>query len=72
MMIDEFLKQFNITRYRVSTVSGISESTLRNANRYSTDSISVKVIKAIAKTINKTPGEVLDGLIAIENVRLKN
>lgn len=71
MMIDKYLKQFNLTRYRVSTVSGVSESTLRNNNRYPVDSMSVKVIRAIAGVVGKTPGEVLDGLIAIENVRLK-
>lgn len=62
-MIDDFLKQFNLTRYQVAKISGVRASTLAMANDKPINSLSVRVLQALAMATGKTPGQVLDDLI---------
>ena len=68
-VIQKYLDQNNITRYRVSKISGIRESTLRASvsSKNGINGLTGKVIIAIAKALNKTPGQVLDEIIALED-----
>ncbi|WPC18537.1 helix-turn-helix transcriptional regulator (plasmid) [Pediococcus inopinatus] len=62
-MIDNFLKKYNLTRYQVAKISGVPESTLVSANDSRINSLSVRVLQALAMATGKTPGAVLDKLI---------
>ena len=64
-ILDDYLAKNGTTRYKVSKVGGVANSTLVHANERARDAsgISTKLIIAIAKTIDKTPGQVLDELI---------
>lgn len=62
-MIDDFLKQFNLTRYQVAKISGVGATTLAMANDKPINSLSVRVLQALAMATGKTPGQVLDILI---------
>lgn len=62
-MIDNFLKQFNLTRYQVAKISGVRATTLAMANDKPINSLSVRVLQALAMATGKTPGQVLDALI---------
>ncbi|WP_063697116.1 helix-turn-helix transcriptional regulator [Pediococcus inopinatus] len=62
-MIDNFLKKYNLTRYQVAKISGVPESTLVSANDSRINSLSVRVLQALAMATGKTPGAVLDELI---------
>lgn len=70
-VIQSYLDKHNVTRYKVSKISGISQMTLKHAvdSRNGIDGISGKVLKAIAIALDKTPGQVLDELIAFENAK---
>jgi len=65
-MIDDFLKEYDLSRYQVAQISGVRESTLQRANK--SDNVSklqVKTIMALAMATGLTPGAVLDKLIKI-------
>ena len=67
-ILQQYLDQHNVTRYQVYKATGIAQTTLYNAVA-PTKPLSgqtVKVISAVAKTLGKTPGEVLDELIELE------
>ena len=67
-MIDELLKKYEMTRYRVSKISGINKQTLSEANKNeNVSSWKVKTVMALAVAIDKTPGETLDELLKISN-----
>lgn len=67
-MIDELLKRYEMTRYRVSKISGINKQTLAEANKNeNVSSWKVKTVMALAVAIGKTPGETLDELLKISN-----
>ncbi|MXI84712.1 hypothetical protein GRZ59_13450 [Lactobacillus paracasei] len=66
-MLDAYLDQQNTTRYQVAKQSGIAETTLMNAAKKSRAiDINTKIIIAIAKTLQKEPGDVLNELIMTE------
>lgn len=64
-IVDEYLQANNTTRYQVAKATGFAASTLAKANRDAANAtnISTKVIGAIAMTVGKTPGQVLNELI---------
>ena len=62
--LQEYLDQNDVTRYQ----TGIANTTLANAVK-ETKPLSgqtVKVISAVAQTLGKTPGQVLDNLIELD------
>ncbi|WP_255323883.1 helix-turn-helix domain-containing protein [Lacticaseibacillus paracasei] len=66
-LLDAYLEQQGITRYQVAKQSGIAETTLMNAAKKSRAiDINTKIIIAIAKTLQKEPGDVLNELIMTE------
>lgn len=66
MMIDELLNHYGLKRYDVYQKTGLSQQTLASANRKGTKNLSGKVIAALAETIGKSSGQILDELILIE------
>lgn len=65
---DQYLEQNNITRYKVSKLSGVYASTLQvAADSNKLDNMSVRILKATATALDKTPGQVLDEMIELEN-----
>lgn len=69
-VIQEYLDQSNITRYKISKISGINASTLKAAadSKNGIDGLTGKVIKAIALALNRTPGTILDEMITLEAI----
>lgn len=67
LLIDTYLQKNNLKRYDVSKLTGISQQVLSNSRNKSALELPVKVVNAIAQSVNKTPGFVLDELIALEN-----
>lgn len=66
--LQEYLDQNGVTRYQVAKQTGISNTTLANAVK-ETKPLSgqtVKVTSAIAQALSKTPGQVLDDLIELD------
>lgn len=69
-VLKKYIDQNNITKYQISKLSGISQMTLSHATA-DTKQLSnqtVKVICAVAQALGKTPGQVLDDLIALDKV----
>lgn len=62
-----YLDKNGVSKYKVSKVSGISQMTLSHATEdgKKLDGQTVKVIKAVAQALDKTPGQVLDDLLAL-------
>lgn len=71
-VIQQYLDQNNITRYRVSKISGVGHTTIKAAaeSKNGINGLTGKVIKAIAVALDKTPGTVLDELITLEKNNL--
>lgn len=67
-ILQKYLDQNKISKYKVSKLSGISQMTLSHAtaDNKPLSGQTVKVISAVATALNKTPGEVLNELIALE------
>lgn len=67
-VLQKYLDQNKVTKYQISKASGVSQMTLSHATA-ATKQLSnqtVKVINAVAKALDKTPGQVLDDLIKLE------
>lgn len=67
-VLQKYLDQNKITRYQIAKKTGIANTTLANAVK-DTKPLSgqtVKVISAVAQALDKTPGQVLDDLIALD------
>lgn len=65
--IDDFLKYTKLTRYDIAKISGVSETTLADANRRPVNKMSVKVVQAIAMAVQLTPGQTLDELLKVRD-----
>ncbi|MFV0979759.1 helix-turn-helix transcriptional regulator [Latilactobacillus sakei] len=70
--IDEFLKKRNLTRYQVSRISGVGQSTLNDARKRSINTMTVKTLQALAMATGETPGAVLDELLKLEGNQIIN
>lgn len=73
-VLDRYLSLINVSRYKVSRYSSISESTLQSSGlAFEKDGVdarvSIRTINAIAEATEQTPGEVLDGLECVINAR---
>lgn len=64
--IDNFLKDYELTRYEIAKISGVNQQTLAESNKRSASAITVRVLMALAMGTGKTPGEVLDALLKAE------
>lgn len=65
-LLDIYLQKNGKKRYDVFKETGISQQMLANVNKKNVSSYSVKTIQAIAKTVNKSEGIVLDELLKLE------
>lgn len=67
-LLDIYLQQKNLTRYQLSKISGINQTTWKslNDNRKGVDAFTGKHIKALAKVLGVSAGQVLEELIALE------
>ncbi|MDG2984368.1 TIR domain-containing protein [Latilactobacillus curvatus] len=71
-IIQDYLDKNNITRYKISKLSGIGQPTLKAAvdSKSGINGLTGKVLKAIALALDKKPGAVLDELIEFNNQEL--
>lgn len=65
-LLDIYLQKNGKKRYDVFKETGISQQMLSSVNKKSVNHYSVKTIQAIAKTVEKSEGTVLDELIQLE------
>ena len=67
-VLQKYLDQNNVTKYQVSKLSVLSQMTLSHATADSKllSGQTVKVISAVAQALGKTPGQVLDDLIELD------
>jgi transcriptional regulator with XRE-family HTH domain len=66
-LLDIYLQKNGKKRYDVFKETGISQQMLSSVNNKSVSSYSVKTLQAIAKTLGKSEGTVLDELLRLEN-----
>ncbi len=66
-LLDIYLQKNGKKRYDVFKETGISQQMLSSVNKKSVSSYSVKTLQAIAKTVEKSEGTVLDELLQLEN-----
>lgn len=67
-LLDTYLESKDLTRYKVSKETGISPTILQRAADKAALSINSRVLQAVGKALNKTPGQVLDDLIELEKL----
>lgn len=65
-LLDIYLQKNEKKRYDVYKQTGLSQQMLSSVNKKSVSSYSVITIQAIAKTVKKNAGTVLDELLALE------
>lgn len=65
-LLDVYLQKNEKKRYDVFKETGISQQMLSSVNKKNVSSYSVKTIQAIAKTVKKSEGMVLDELLRLE------
>lgn len=66
-LYDKYLQRNGVTRYKVAKMSGVYISTLqRVAKSNEINNISVRILRATAETLGKTPGQVLDEMLNME------
>jgi IS30 family transposase len=66
-LLDIYLQKNGKKRYDVFKETGTSQQMLASVNKKNVSSYSVKTIQAIAKTVVKSEGTVLDELLRLEN-----
>lgn len=64
--LELFLEKHELTRYRVSKLAGIQQSTLNDAVSRSINTLSVKTIQALAMATGQSAGQALDELLKLE------
>ncbi|MCI2961001.1 helix-turn-helix domain-containing protein [Pediococcus pentosaceus] len=62
MIIKRYLEKNNISMYKIAKENNIAQTTIFNASNKKLDSLSFKILRAIAKSLNKTVGQVADEL----------
>ncbi|WP_440896978.1 hypothetical protein ACS127_02925 [Amphibacillus sp. Q70] len=65
-LLDIYLQKNGKKRYDVFKETGLSQQMLSSVNKKNADRYSVKIIQAIAKTVNKDAGNVLNELLQLE------
>ncbi|TWW13185.1 hypothetical protein LABALGNA3A7_09910 [Dellaglioa algida] len=67
-ILDEYLTKYSLTRYQVSQKSGIAATTLQNAitRNYRVNRLSIKIIIALSDILDKSPGDVLNEMLNLE------
>lgn len=65
-VLDVYLQKNEKKRYDVHKKTGISQQLLSNMSKKNVESYSIKTIRAIAETVQKSEGEVVDELLRLE------
>ena len=66
--LKRYFKENGLTAYKVGKENNIPNQTIRLQLENDTlDRVAFRIIKAIANSLNKTPGQVADELIEFEN-----
>lgn len=65
-LLDIYLQKNGKKRYDVFKETGISQQMLASVNKKNVSSFSIKTIQAIAKTVKKSEGAVLEELLRLE------
>ena len=66
-IIDIYAKNHDTTRYQISKISGIAQTTLANFKNKSVDRVTVKTVMALALGTHTKPGDTLDELIKVNS-----
>ncbi|TWW13183.1 hypothetical protein LABALGNA3A7_09890 [Dellaglioa algida] len=70
--LELLLEAHDLTRYRVSKISGIQQSTLKDAVARPINTLSVKTIQALSMATGQTAGQALDELLKLEGNPIVN
>lgn len=65
-LLDEYLKQNKTTRYRLTKISGIPETTIRRYATYPLNKFTVLILRSISIVVGKTADTVLKELEILE------
>ncbi|KRN27759.1 hypothetical protein IV38_GL001974 [Lactobacillus selangorensis] len=66
------MKKYDLTRYKVTKLTGVTASTLQYTNGLDDVSkLQVKTLMVLAEAVGLTPGEVLNEMIELESDRTK-
>lgn len=65
-ILDKYLEEYSLTRYRLAKESGISQTTWFNANKRPLDRLTVKQVRALAACTGVTSSTALRKLEQIE------
>ncbi|MCM3006352.1 helix-turn-helix transcriptional regulator [Priestia koreensis] len=65
-ILDVYLQRHNKKRYDVFKTTGLSQQTLSSMSKKEVGTYSIRTIQSIAKTVGKSEGEVVDGLLQLE------
>lgn len=66
-LLDTYLKMHGVNRNRVAVQTNVATTTLVRASTKPALEINSHVLAAVGQTIGKTPGQVLDDLIALQS-----
>jgi len=61
-LLDQYLKQYGVTRYQLAKISGISNGRWSELNKKGLEHYTVRHLRAIAMTVGKPSHEVLHKL----------
>ncbi|MBP1044577.1 helix-turn-helix domain-containing protein [Vagococcus sp. BWB3-3] len=64
--LEVYAARSGLTMYRISKISGLPPSTIKNAFKKTLGQTTIRTLQAIAKTVQASPGELLDELLEIE------
>lgn len=62
MIIKQYLEKNNISMYKIAKENDMAQTTIFNASNKKLDSLSFRILRAIANSLNKTVGEVANEL----------
>lgn len=65
-ILDKYLEEYSLTRYRLAKESGISQTTWFNANKRPLDRLTVKQVRALAACTGVTSSTALRKLEEME------
>ncbi|MBC2142831.1 anti-CRISPR protein AcrIIA1 [Listeria innocua] len=65
-LLDKFLKKYNLTRYQLSKLTGISQNTLKDQNEKSLNKYTVSLLRALALITGMSISDVLFELEDLE------
>lgn len=71
-LVDIFCRRYNLTRYKLAKITGISEQTWRAVNDRDLSKYTVKQIKAMGTAADISPDQVLKELLALQEAGVQN